>query len=94
MIAAFPKMVMPFIVILPGIAALALTQMNVGYTLPVKGSGYDYDQALTTLMIHFYPSGLMGLLRRLTRPMIVRLNSKQLANGRDDAPDPRRAESS
>jgi SSS family solute:Na+ symporter len=61
LIAAFPKMVMPFIVILPGIAAIALTQMNVGYTLPVKGSAYDYDQALTTLMIHFYPSGLMGL---------------------------------
>jgi SSS family solute:Na+ symporter len=61
LIAAFPKMVMPFIVILPGIAALALTQMNAGYTLPAKGSGYDYDQALTTLMIHFYPSGLMGL---------------------------------
>ncbi len=61
LIAAFPKMVMPFIVILPGIAAVALTQMNVGYSLPVKGSAYDYDQALTTLMIHFYPSGLMGL---------------------------------
>ena len=61
LIAAFPKMVMPFIVILPGIAAIALTQMNVGYTLPVKGSAYDYDQALTTLMIHFYPSGLIGL---------------------------------
>jgi len=61
LVAAFPKMAMPFIVILPGIAAIALTQMNVGYTLPVKGSGYDYDQALTTLMIHFYPSGLMGL---------------------------------
>ncbi|MDP9112942.1 MAG: sodium:solute symporter family protein [Acidobacteriota bacterium] len=61
LIAAFPKMVMPFIVILPGIAAIALTQMNMGYTLPVKGSAYDYDQALTTLMIHFYPSGLMGL---------------------------------
>ena len=61
LIAAFPKMVMPFIVILPGIAAIALTQMNVGYSLPVKGSAYDYDQALTTLMIHFYPSGLMGL---------------------------------
>ncbi len=61
LIAAFPKMVMPFIVILPGIAALALTQMNVGYSLPVKGSTYDYDQALTTLMIHFYPSGLIGL---------------------------------
>jgi solute:Na+ symporter, SSS family len=60
-IAAFPKMFMPFVVILPGIAALALTQMNVGYTLPPKGAGYDYDQALTTLMAQFYPSGMLGV---------------------------------
>jgi hypothetical protein len=41
------------------------------------------------------PSGLMGLLRRLTRPMIARQSSKQLANGgRDDASTRRRAESS
>ena len=41
------------------------------------------------------PSGLMGLLRRLTRPMIARQNSKQLVTGgRDDASDRRRAESS
>ena len=61
-IAAFPKMFMPFIVILPGIAAIALTQMNVGYTLPMKATGgYDYDQALTTLMAQFYPSGMLGL---------------------------------
>src|SRR5579863_4106331 len=61
LIAAFPKMVMPFIVILPGIAAIALTKMNVGYSLPIKGAGYDYDLALTTLMVHFYPNGLLGL---------------------------------
>src|SRR5579862_4641198 len=61
LIAAFPKMVMPFIVILPGIAAMALTKMNVGYSLPIKGPGYDYDLALTTTMVHFYPSGLLGL---------------------------------
>jgi SSS family solute:Na+ symporter len=61
LIAAFPKMVMPFIVILPGIAAMALTKMNVGYSLPIKGAGYDYDLALTTTMVHFYPSGLLGL---------------------------------
>src|SRR5437879_4442946 len=62
LIAAFPKMVMPFIVILPGIAAIALTHMGVGYELPMKSSGgYDYDQALTTLMIHFYSSGMLGL---------------------------------
>ncbi len=61
LIAAFPKMVMPFIVILPGIAAMALTKMNVGYSLPIKGAGYDYDLALTTTMVHFYPAGLLGL---------------------------------
>jgi SSS family solute:Na+ symporter len=60
-IAAFPKMFMPFVVILPGIAAMALTHMNVGYTLPAKGDGYDYDQALTTLMAQFYPSGMLGV---------------------------------
>lgn len=62
LIAAFPKMVMPFIVIIPGIAALALTKMaGSGYTLPPKGSGYDYDAALTTLMAQFYPAGLLGV---------------------------------
>src|SRR5579872_4243986 len=48
LIAAFPKMIMPFIVIVPGIAALALTKSGGGYSLPMKGNGYDYDQALTT----------------------------------------------
>ena len=61
LIAAFPKMFMPFVVILPGIAALALTNMHVGYTLPPKGDSYDYDLALTTLMNVFYPSGMLGL---------------------------------
>jgi solute:Na+ symporter, SSS family len=62
LIAAFPKMVMPFIVIVPGIAALALSNMAVGYAIPAKpGGGLDYDQALTTLMAQFYPSGMLGL---------------------------------
>src|SRR5207237_5291086 len=61
LIAAFPKMIMPFIVILPGVAALALTKMGSGYSLPVKGASYDYDQALTTLMAQFYPSGMLGV---------------------------------
>jgi SSS family solute:Na+ symporter len=62
LIAAFPKMVMPFIVIVPGIAALALSQMSIGYAIPAKaGGGLDYDQALTTLMAQFYPSGMLGL---------------------------------
>lgn len=62
LIAAFPKMVMPFIVIIPGIAALALTQTaGSGYELPMKNGSYDYDLALTTLMAKFYPSGLLGV---------------------------------
>src|SRR5690242_4971515 len=61
LIAAFPKMIMPFIVIVPGIAAIALTNANVGYALPTKGTSYDYDQTLMTLMMQFYPSGLLGL---------------------------------
>jgi SSS family solute:Na+ symporter len=62
LIAAFPKMFMPFVVILPGIAALALMHSASGYQLPPKaGGGYDYDQALTTLMAQFYPSGMLGV---------------------------------
>ena len=62
LIAAFPKMVMPFIVIVPGIAALALSHMALGYSIPLKaGGGLDYDQTLTTLMAQFYPSGMLGV---------------------------------
>jgi solute:Na+ symporter, SSS family len=70
LIGAIPKMFLPFIVILPGIAAVALAQM-VGaggvhlYDLPTKivdGSVVkDYDQVITTLMARFYPAGLLGV---------------------------------
>ena len=61
-IAALPKMMMPFIVIVPGIAALALAQAGVGYHLPMKENGLpDYDQVLTTLMGQFYPAGMLGV---------------------------------
>jgi len=58
--AAF-KMMVPFIVILPGIAAVALMKMDVGYAIPVKGDGYNYDLVLTTLMAKFYPAGMLGV---------------------------------
>ncbi len=62
LIAAFPKMIMPFVVILPGIAALALMHSSSGYRLPLKADGGpDYDQVLTTLMAQFYPSGMLGV---------------------------------
>jgi solute:Na+ symporter, SSS family len=62
LIAAFPKMIMPFIVIVPGVAALALSKMSLGYALPLKpDGGPDFDQTMTTLMAKFYPSGMLGL---------------------------------
>jgi SSS family solute:Na+ symporter len=62
LVAAFPKIFMPFVVILPGIAAVALMSMSSGYELPMKaGGGYNYDLVLTTLMAKFYPSGMLGI---------------------------------
>src|SRR5262252_6739672 len=61
LIAAFPKMFIPFIVIVPGVAAVALSKMGIGYDLPMKSGGPDYDQVLTTLMAQFYPSGMLGV---------------------------------
>jgi SSS family solute:Na+ symporter len=60
-VGAFPKMLLPFIVIIPGIAAVALAKMDLGYALPMKGNVPNYDLALTTLMAKFYPSGLLGV---------------------------------
>jgi SSS family solute:Na+ symporter len=61
-LAAIPKMLMPFIVIVPGIAALALSSMGVGYQIPVKADGGpNYDMVLTTLMAQFYPAGMLGI---------------------------------
>src|SRR3954469_592356 len=61
LLAAVPKMLFPALVIVPGIAALALSRMAVGYALPMKNGGYDYDQVLTTLMAQFYPAGMLGI---------------------------------
>lgn len=60
-VGAFPKMLIPFIVIVPGVAAAALAQMGAGYSLPVKNGGPDYDKVLFSLMEQFYPSGMLGV---------------------------------
>ena len=62
LIGAFPKMFIPFIVIVPGIAAVALAKMGAGYSLPLAANGGpDYNQVITTLMAKFYPAGLLGV---------------------------------
>ena len=61
-IASFPKMLMPFIVILPGLIALALTNAHSDFSLPLKADGRtDFDMALPSLIAHYYPSGLLGV---------------------------------
>ena len=65
LIAAVPKMLFPFIVILPGIIALGLTlQPNAGAAPmlpPDAAGGYDYNMALPMMLGRYYPSGLLGL---------------------------------
>jgi len=61
LIGAFPKMFIPFIVIVPGVAAVVLSRMGIGYNLPLKNGGFDYDQVITTLMAKFYPAGMLGV---------------------------------
>jgi SSS family solute:Na+ symporter len=63
LVAAFPKMYIPFVVILPGLVAMALTKTaGSGYALPLKESGvFDFDQAFPTLLAQFYPSGMLGV---------------------------------
>ncbi|MBC7692326.1 MAG: sodium:solute symporter family protein [Methylotenera sp.] len=62
LIAAVPKMLLPFIVILPGLIAVALTRMGGDFTLPLKMDGrVDYDMTLPTMLSHFYPTGLLGV---------------------------------
>jgi SSS family solute:Na+ symporter len=63
LIAAFPKMLFPALVILPGMIAIALTtQAGSGFSLPVKGDGsLNYDMTVPMMLGHYFPSGLLGL---------------------------------
>lgn len=61
-IGSFPKMFIPVIVIIPGMIAMALTSNAAsGFSLPLKGAGYDYDKAIPMLLGHYVPTGALGL---------------------------------
>jgi SSS family solute:Na+ symporter len=64
-IAAIPKMLMPLIVVLPGVIAIALMSpalQDKGFAIPTDASGgLDYTMTLPSLIAHYYPSGLLGL---------------------------------
>ncbi|SFT55383.1 solute:Na+ symporter, SSS family [Actinopolyspora lacussalsi subsp. righensis] len=56
LIAAFPKMFIPLVVVLPGLIALIM-QPNIGQ----PGSQYDYNSAIPLLMAQLLPNGVLGL---------------------------------
>jgi solute:Na+ symporter, SSS family len=62
-IAAIPKMLFPALVILPGMIAIALTYQGGqgGFSLPPKDGSYDYDMAVPMMLVHYFPSGMLGL---------------------------------
>ena len=64
LIAAFPKMMFPFLVILPGMIAIALTTQSgaTGFHLPAKADGsLNFDLTIPLMLGHYFPPGLLGL---------------------------------
>ena len=64
LIAAFPKMLFPFLVILPGMIALALTTQGgtSGFELPLQADGtYNYNMTIPMMLGHYFPAGMLGL---------------------------------
>jgi SSS family solute:Na+ symporter len=74
LIAAVPKMLFPALVILPGMIAFALTAAGDASLIPPKLDAtlqplldaqgrpvLDYDLATPSLLLHYFPSGLLGL---------------------------------
>jgi solute:Na+ symporter, SSS family len=61
-LASFFKMALPFIVILAGLIAIALSiDPKSGFTLLRDGGQVNYDSALPLLIARYYPPGLVGL---------------------------------
>jgi SSS family solute:Na+ symporter len=65
LIGAMPKMLFPFVVILPGLIAMALTlhpHPGAGPLLPTRADGsLDYNMAVPAMLARYYPAGLLGL---------------------------------
>jgi solute:Na+ symporter, SSS family len=64
LIATLPKMLFPFLVIVPGMIAIALTQKagSSGFEIPAKPDGtLNYDLVIPVMLGHYFPNGLLGL---------------------------------
>ena len=69
-IAAVPKMLFPFLVILPGLIAAAIPNLIPAKVDPVSGAAMmdaagrlqlDYDMTIPAMLLHFFPPGVLGL---------------------------------
>lgn len=61
-IAAVPKILMPAIVIMPGIIILALQNQSAAFALPLNENGEpNYNMVLPKLLEQLYPSGILGV---------------------------------
>lgn len=62
LVAAVPKMFFPILIVLPGMAAIALHTWSHGSFLPVRHDGtLDYNLAIPAMMQHYFPTGLLGI---------------------------------
>src|SRR5213082_2477059 len=64
LIAAIPKMLFPFLLIVPGMIAIASSmQMGAsGFALPHKTDGtLNYDLSIPMMLSHYFPHGMLGL---------------------------------
>lgn len=63
-IGAVPKMLFPFLLIVPGMIAMALTHKAGagGFALPQRADGtLNYDMTMPMLLGHYFPTGMLGL---------------------------------
>ena len=65
LIAALPKMFFPFLVILPGMIAIALTfqkrTIRFRAAPPSHDGTLNYDMAIPLMLGHYFPSGILGV---------------------------------
>jgi SSS family solute:Na+ symporter len=66
LIAAIPKMLFPFIVIVPGMIAIVLTNEAAhgatgGFSLPMMNGSYNYNMVVPYMLGHYFPTGMLGL---------------------------------
>ncbi len=62
LIAAVPKMLFPFLIIVPGMIAIGLTYADGAFTLPRMADGtWDYTMVIPRMLAHYFPPGVLGL---------------------------------